>query len=99
MLLADRFYPSTGLFQWLKAQAWHCGLRLKGGLPADPGVGDETTISELVRDVTEHYLPNVRLFGQDAVMENIGILHEARHSEHWIARRRRRRCWVTVRAW
>ena len=30
MLLADLFYPSIGLFQWLKVQAWHVRLRLKG---------------------------------------------------------------------
>jgi hypothetical protein len=35
-------------------------------------------------DVTERYLPNVRLFGQSAVMTNIGILHEAGHPEPWI---------------
>jgi hypothetical protein len=64
MLLADRFYPSTSLFQWLNAQAWHYRLRLKGNLLADPGVGDETTTGELAKDVTERYLPNVRLFGQ-----------------------------------
>jgi hypothetical protein len=84
MLLADRFYPSIGLFEWLKVQAWHYRLRLKGNLPADPGVGDETTTGELARDVTERYLPNVRLFGQVAVMTNIGILHEAGHPEPWI---------------
>jgi len=30
MLLADQFYPSIGLFQWLKVQVWHVLLRLKG---------------------------------------------------------------------
>lgn len=84
MLLADRFYPSIGLFQWLNAQAWHYRLRLKGNLLADPGVGDETTTGELARDVTERYLPNVHLFGQGEVMTNIGILHESGHPEPWI---------------
>jgi len=84
MLLADRFYPSISLFQWLNAQTWHYRLRLKGNLLADLGVGDETTTGELARDVTERYLPNVRLFGQGEVMTNIGILHEEGHPEPWI---------------
>ena len=84
LLLADRFYPSIGLFEWLKVHAWYYRLRLKGNLLADPGVSDETTTGALARDVTERYLPNVRLFGQGAVMTNIGILHEAGHPEPWI---------------
>ena len=84
LLLADRFYPSIGLFEWLKVHAWYYRLRLKGNLLADPGVSDETTTGALARDVTEGYLPNVRLFGQGAVMTNIGILHEAGHPEPWI---------------
>jgi hypothetical protein len=72
------------LLQWLNARAWHYRLRLKGNLLADPGVGDETTTGELGRDITERYLPNVRVFGQGAVMTNIGILHEAGHPEPWI---------------
>ncbi|MFA5919680.1 MAG: hypothetical protein WC856_00115 [Methylococcaceae bacterium] len=30
MLLADQFYSSIGLFQWLKVRARHVLLRLKG---------------------------------------------------------------------
>ncbi len=84
MLLADRFYPSVGLFDWLTAQAWQYRLRLKGNLLVDPGVGDETTTGELARNVTERYLPNVRLFGRGEVMTNIGILQETGHPEPWV---------------
>ena len=84
MLLADRFYPALSPFQWLNAQSWHYRLRLKGNLLADLGVGEETTTGELARDVTERYLPNVRLFGQGEVMTNLGILHEEGHHEPWI---------------
>lgn len=86
MLLADRFYPSAGLFRWLEGRDdWQYRLRLKGNLLADPGFGDETTTGELLLPgMTERYLPNVRLFGKDPVMANIGILHEAGHDEPWI---------------
>ena len=47
-------------------------------------VGDELTTGELAQDVTERYLPNVRLFGQNGVMTNIGIVHETKHPEPWI---------------
>jgi hypothetical protein len=52
MLLADRFYPSVELFQWLKTQGWHYRLRLKGNLRVDTGVGDETTTGQLAQDNT-----------------------------------------------
>ncbi|SJM92704.1 hypothetical protein [Crenothrix polyspora] len=47
----------------------------------DPGFGDKTTTGELALGVTERYLANVRLFGKESVMTNVGILHE---SGHWI---------------
>jgi len=84
MLLADRFYPSLGLFQWLSHQGWQYRLRLKGNLVVDPGVGDETTTGQLARDVAERYLPQVRLFGQGETMTNLGILQEPGHDEPWI---------------
>jgi hypothetical protein len=84
MLLADRFYPSAGLFQWLKDQGWHYRLRLKNNLIVDPGIGDETTTGELAQGVTERYVPNVRLFGQGEILTNVGILHEPGHDEPWI---------------
>lgn len=85
MLLADRFYPSAGLFRWLEGHGWQYRLRLKGNLLAAPGFGDETTTGELLLPgMTERYLSNVRLFGKDPVMTHIGILHEAGHDEPWI---------------
>ena len=84
MLLADRFYASVGLFDWLTAQGWQYRLRLKGNLLVDPGVGDETTTGELAQNVTERYVPNVRLFGRGEVMTQIGIVHETGHPEPWI---------------
>ena len=84
MLLADRFYPSAGLFDWLQRHGWHYRLRLKGNLVADLGDGDETTTGALARGVTERYLPNVRLFAQGESVTHVGIVHEAGHPEPWI---------------
>jgi hypothetical protein len=83
LLSADRFYPSSSLFTWLAAQGWSYRLRLKGNVLADTGQGDETTTGALAQDVTERYLPGVRLFAS-GVMTNLGILHEAGHPEPWI---------------
>ena len=84
LLLADRFYPSVGLFEWLHTQPnWHYRLRLKGNLNVDPGFGDIVTTGELAAGDTERYLPKVRLFNQ-SVPTNLGILHEAGHPEPWI---------------
>jgi hypothetical protein len=52
MLLADRFYPSVDLFQWLEAQGWQYRLRLKGNLVVDTGRGDETTTGHLAQKST-----------------------------------------------
>ena len=85
MLLADRFYPSAELFDWLKAHGWAYRLRLKGNLLVDPGFGDETSTAELLSPgMTERYLSDVRLFNKKPVMTHIGILHEAGHNEAWI---------------
>jgi len=84
MLSADRFYPSANLFHWLQSHNWHYRLRLKGNLLVDPGFGDKTTTGELALNVTERYLPVVRLFGKDPIITNIGILHESGHDEAWI---------------
>jgi hypothetical protein len=83
LLLADRFYPSVDLFEWLHGRGWGYRLRLKGNLLADPGYGDEVTTGELARGVKERYLPGVRLFAR-GVSTNLGILHEAGHPEPWI---------------
>ncbi len=83
MLLADRFYPSAGLFEWLQTHGWHYRLRLKGNLLADPGYGDETTTGELACGVSELYLPGVHLFAA-GILTNVGILHERGHEEPWI---------------
>lgn len=55
--LADRFYPSVALFEWLQHNGWPDRLRLKGKLWADPGAGDETTTGELARGGHKRYLP------------------------------------------
>jgi hypothetical protein len=83
LLSADRFYPSAELFAWLHTQGWRYRLRLKGNLLADPGYGDEVTTGDLARGVKERYLSGVRLFAQ-GISTNLGILHEAGHSEPWI---------------
>jgi hypothetical protein len=84
MLLADRFYPSVELFQWLKTQGWHYRLRLKGNLRVDTGVDDETTTGQLAQEGTERYWLNVRVFGVGEVITNIGIVHDEGHPEPWI---------------
>jgi len=83
LLLADRFYPSAALLQWLHDSGWYYRLRLKGNLLADPGTGDETTTGELARGVTERYLPGVQLFAE-GVWTNLGIVQEPGHPEPWI---------------
>jgi len=83
LLLADRFYPSTALFEWLHRQGWQYRLRLKGNLSVDPGFGDIVTTGDLARGFTERYLPDVRLFVSE-VPTNLGILHEAGHKDPWI---------------
>jgi hypothetical protein len=84
LLLADRFYPSVDLFEWLHAQPnWHYRLRLKGNLTVDPGFGDLTTTGELAAGHAERYLRDVRLFNH-GVPTNLGILQEPGHPEPWI---------------
>ena len=83
MLLADRFYLSVELFEWLHTLGGHYRLLLKGNLTVDPGVGDMTTTGELAAGYPERYLPDVRLFNH-GVPTNLGILHEAGHPEPWI---------------
>lgn len=83
LLLADRFYPSAALFDWLHEQRWDYRLRLKGNVLADTGQGDETTTGALAEGVKERYLTNVRLFAQGR-MTNLGVLHEEGHKEPWI---------------
>jgi len=82
MLLADRFYPSAALFEWLHTHGWRYRLRLKGNLTVDTGSCEATT-GELAHGVTERYLPDVRLF-TGGVPTNLGILQETGHEEPWI---------------
>jgi hypothetical protein len=84
MLLADRFYPSVGLFQWLHQRQWSYRLRLKGNLTVDAGMGPETTSGQLAQGQAERYLTQVRLFGEGEVFTRLGILHEPGHDEPWI---------------
>lgn len=66
MLLADRFYPSSPLFEWRQRHDWQHQLRLKDNLRVDTGVSNASTIGELAEGVTQRYLPKVRLFEQNA---------------------------------
>ena len=83
LVLADRFYPSVELFEWLHEQSWHYRLRLKGNLTVDPGFGDIVTTGDLAAGQTERYLPDVRLF-HHGVPTHLGILQEVGHPEPWI---------------
>jgi hypothetical protein len=83
MLLADRFYPSAALFEWLKAAGWQYRLRLKGNLAVDIGCAGITTTGELAAGMPARYEPAARLFGA-GIATAIGVLHEAGHKEPWI---------------
>ena len=83
LLLADRFYPSERLFEWLQAAGWGYRLRLKGNLAADVGLELVETTGDLAKGVTERYEPLARLF-ESAVPTAIGVLQEAGHAEPWI---------------
>ncbi|BAP56544.1 hypothetical protein THII_2247 [Thioploca ingrica] len=61
LLLAARFYPSFGLFEWLHSPGWKYRLRLKSKVLASPGWGEETTPRELARGMTERFWPNASL--------------------------------------
>ena len=82
LLLADRFYPSAALFEWLHEHEWGYRLRLKGNLRVDTGVA-ETTTGDLAKGVREAYFPGVRLFAS-GVMTNLGIVHESGHPQPWM---------------
>ena len=83
LLLANRFYPSFELFEWLQHHQWSYRLRLKGNLLADPGFGCETTTGKWAQGVTLRLLPNVRVFAR-GVMTHLGILHEPGYPAPWI---------------
>jgi hypothetical protein len=83
MLLADRFYPSSELIQWLQNAGWQYRLRLKGNLKVDVGQTDIKTTSHLAFGVQERYEPNARLFAE-GIPTAIGVLHETGHPEPWI---------------
>ena len=83
MLLADRFYPSAALLEWLKAAGWQYRLRLKGNLVVDVGCADITTTGDLAAGVQERYEPQARLFAA-GIATAIGVLHEPGHKESWI---------------
>src|SRR5512144_912003 len=70
-LLADRFYPSAELFDWVHRHGWQYRLRLKGNLAGDTGER-ETTTGALAQGVPERYLPNIRLF-RSGIPTNLGI--------------------------
>jgi hypothetical protein len=55
---------------------------MKSTILADPEYGHETCNGQWAQDVTERYLPKMRLFAQGA-MTNVGILHEPGHAEPW----------------
>ena len=83
MLSADRFYPSVGLIGWLQQQHWHYRVRLKSNFQVDLGIGEITTTGALAQGHPERYESDVMLF-ESAVLTNLGILHQAGHTEPWI---------------
>jgi hypothetical protein len=83
MLLADRFYPSAALFNWLKKNSWHWRVRLKGNLSVDVGDAAVSTTGDLAQGVRERYEVDARLF-EAGVVTSIGVLHEPGHPEPWI---------------
>lgn len=83
MLLADRFYPSAGLFEWLRQNSWSWRIRLKGNLSVDVGDSAVRTTGDLAVGVRERYEVDARLF-ETGVATSIGVLHEPGHPEPWI---------------
>lgn len=83
MLLADRFYPSVELFQWLQKAGWQYRLRLKGNLKVDVGDSQIKTTGDLAIGVQERYESHARLFAA-GISTAIGVLHEVGHPEPWI---------------
>jgi hypothetical protein len=83
MLLADRFYPSAALFEWLIAAGWQYRLRLRDNLVVDVGCAGVATTGDLAAGVRERYEANARLF-EAGVPTAIGVLHERGHPEPWI---------------
>ena len=80
MLLADRFYPSAALLNWLHEARWQYRLRLKGNLMVDIGQPGITTTADLAAGVTTRFAPHAHLFAQ-AIPTAIGVLHEPGHRE------------------
>ncbi len=60
LLLADRFYPSAGLFGWLQARGWQYRLRLKGNLTVAVGHGEARTTGELAAGAPVRPVPRIR---------------------------------------
>ncbi|KOR30242.1 transposase [Achromatium sp. WMS3] len=83
MLLADRFYPSIKLINWLNTHSWQYRIRLKSNLTVVLNNGEKTTTGVLAEGVTERCLSNILLFAQ-GVSTNIGIWHETGHKQPWI---------------
>jgi len=83
MLLADRFYPSAALFEWLIAADWQYRLRLKGNLRVDVGGAGVATTGDLAAGARERYEANARLF-EAGIPTAIGVLQESGHPEPWI---------------
>lgn len=83
MLMADRFYPSTSLFDWLQQHSWDYRLRLKGNLSLDIGEPDIKTTGDFARGYSERYAIGAVLF-ESGVKTNIGVWHEKGHDTPWI---------------
>src|SRR5512143_864575 len=81
LLLADRFYPSAALFEWLYRHGWQYRLRLKGHLTVDTG-DQETTTAALAQGATERYLPHIQLF-RGGRRTSLGSRQEEGHEEPW----------------
>ena len=83
VLMADRFYPSANLFNWLQEHKWGYRLRLKGNFKVDIGNDDVKTTKDLASGIKYRKEIDVKLF-QSGVKTNIGVLHEPGHDEPWI---------------
>lgn len=90
MLLADRFYPSAALFEWVLAAGWRYQLRLRGNLVVDVGGAGGATTGDLAAGRSERYESQARLFAE-GIPTAIGIWHEggtpSPGSSPWTARR------------
>ena len=83
VLMADRFYPSVSLFDWLNKAGWDYRLRLKRNHALDIGTAEVSTTGDFARGYSERYVTGAHLF-TSGVETNIAVWHEEGHDEPWI---------------